>query len=610
MAAPVKLLNPDVLREVFLRLSKYDLLDVACVCREWNFVAQRLIYQTLEIVASVKMQEANLHLLQRLQQDAELQHRVKSLTFKDWYLDDLPPWPIDNGHIEDPWMPGKYFSISYIESRPMGPDSEELMLQLCAALKMMSLSSFTWSALAPIPIQLVETLETQTSCSIHIRRNERAYDVAVWSHSPILNHAQLQNMARVCSQLTTLDLLIPSEDPLILSALGNLIVSSSRLKSLKLYVLGKLWGGSKVFFVPTRPARGTVFAPVRSMEWLQRPLLTAGRQLELDELELDNFCVCGVQGLSLSDITDVSRLRRIGLSCFSFLCKESGPWKVRFFRLHCRNPRGFENQYCSKAWSESMVQELLSQCHSLTEIELLDGREILNEPLLELIGTELASLTLRQTIWPESATGYDLDLVSRTCPNLRTLAIDIPHEKTFSQFCSSVTTTFPVLSELSIRRGHDGYLTVDFYTPDPHRYTSTLSDLHTAWTELAAEDSSLVNLTLHYDSWKPWDRDVDFFHTGRPYDVQAQIPRRTFVVQANVPKRMAQHKQDVKTKCLEVEEARRALKHRWQWLDGYFRGQTSWQDRLHQTEKTATEGHNLVLRRTPNALGEFTQRAM
>ncbi|KAF2162101.1 hypothetical protein M409DRAFT_27481 [Zasmidium cellare ATCC 36951] len=606
----IRLLNPDVFREVFLRLSKYDLLDVVCVCWEWNHVARRLIDQMLEIVASVKMQEANLRLLRRLQQDSDLRHRVKDLVVKDWYLDDLPPWPKIGSQFEDPWISGKCFSTTYIDDNSMSPDSRDLMQHMCCALALMNLSSFTWSALSPMPITLFEVLASRPSCDIHIRRSERAYEVAVWSHSPIINHLQLRYMTRVASQLTTLELLLPSEDPLILSSLGRLVVLSPRLKSLKIYTLGKLWGGSKVHFVFTRPSRGTVFAPVRSMEWLQSPLLLAGRQLALETLELDNFCVCRIRDFALSSITDVSKLRRIGLSCFSFLRNGPCPLNIRSFRLHCHNPAAFEDQYCEKLWTSSEVQEMVSRCYFLTEVELLDGADILSGPVLERLGKQLTGLRLRQVIWPNSVSSYDLDAISKTCPSLRALDIDIPNAKLFSRFSSEVTTLFPRLERLTVCRGSEGHLIVDFFTPDPHRCSATLADLRATWDEMAAGESNLVELTLHFGFRKAWDRDITFFTTGRPYAAQAEIGSRSHTAQADLPARLVGDKQQVETRCVEIDEARKAIAHRWQWLDGFFVRQNSWEERLNHLDEVAVRGLYLVRRRTPNAQGEFTQRAM
>lgn len=167
---------------------------------------------------------------------------------------------------------------------------------------------------------------------------------------------------------------------------------------------------------------------------------------------------------------------------------------------------------------------------------------------------------------------------------------------------------FHNLEQLKVCRSNEGLLFVDFYTPDPHLYTATLSDLRAIWDKMYSSQSKLLKLTLYFGLWKPWDRDVHFFMTGQPYAAQAAqagTASRSYVTEVALPARMIADKPLVRTKCLEIEEANRAIRHRWQWLDGFSRVSGSWEEHLNRFEEIAVHSVYLVRRQTPNAQGEF-----
>lgn len=440
------ILNADILQEVFTYLSKHDLLAAVLVCWQWNSVAQRLLERTLELVASRRMQPANLHLLRRCQRDESLQRRVKNLVVKEWNLDDLIPIPRINGWIEDPWIPGRYFSRSYQEEGQASRETKELLAQMCYAMAKLRLSSFTWSAIPPAPGILLKQLGLQRACNVHIRRHERAHDAAAWTYAPILNYVQLRSLLQVSTQLVSLELFLPPENIKLLTSLGLLIASTENLKSLKLHSLGKLWGGN---MVPShmRPGLGSVFSTTSWMGWLQEPLSRLGRMLQLEELELDNFCVCQVSGLDIGSTIDLSRLRSVGLSCFSFLENSDSRARLNLqaFRLHTYSKHGpYSDKFCLGAWSTVGVREMLSSCDHLTDLELLaEGSTLIDKSLLETLGPNLTHLSLLtgDTKLGQVPKKQLLEDVSELCPQIRSLEFDIPPNGIVRLF--SITPKFP-----------------------------------------------------------------------------------------------------------------------------------------------------------------------
>lgn len=424
---PIKLLNPDVLREIFLRLSKYELLDVACVCRDWNHVAQRLIDQTLDIVASLKMQDANMRLLRRLHDSKTLQYRVAHFVIKEWHLDRMPLIKKEDRMIEDPWAPGNHFSRTFVDDHQPLPESGVLAAEICRALGAFELGFFTWSALCPAPASILEQLASTPSCKVQFTWHYRAYEAAAWTYSPVLNHVQIRRINQLSAQLVKLEVILPPDDGPLLTALGSMIASSSKLKVLKVYALGKLWAGPNV---PEnlKLGLGGMFTTVNSLQWLRGPVVERGGPLCLHELELDNFCLCKEESFRFSSVIHTPSLKRLGMTCFSVCRNESFP-HLQSFRLNCYNRKGELDPFCYSNWSLGDVREMLSRCHSIADLDLVDGGDILDESLLERIGSRLIRLSLHSSTLFVSDMGLDLDLIKRHCHNLEDISLDAPSDQ-------------------------------------------------------------------------------------------------------------------------------------------------------------------------------------
>lgn len=171
----------------------------------------------------------------------------------------------------------------------------------------------------------------------------------------------------------------------------------------------------------------------------------------------------------------------------------------------------------------------------------------------------------------------------------------------FHPFCLKFGEKFPSLTKLTLRRAEEFLTWIDHFTPDPHLFSTTLSDMATIWNDIVTEKSSITKLVLQFQMLNPWDRDVHFNLHGQPNWYAGNKMRRTYIAQAGFPV-----KQNIETVCLDLEEARRAVEHQWQWVKfGSYPRHRNWADRVEEMHRLVSEARNLVIRRTPNADGQF-----
>lgn len=440
-----RILNEDVLIQIFNHVGQLSLLNASLVCKRWHEVAQQIIDSTVTLALAEVYEERNLRLFKRIRSDDAFRQRIHRVVVRDWHHTKL-----EEIRGDWPWLDGGYFSQTYIGSLDeWWETTREQIEDLARCLRVLDLTSFTWAAVPQLPQLLIAVLRgKQNECQIHIKKNELWSENAIWAYSPFLNHRGLTHLDFL-SNVVSLEFIIAPADPGLLEELGVFLASRRQtLRTLKLKAFGQLWPGSRAHVNwsddVTRIDDPRLFL-VRSTNWLTDPLGDEWKRLNLTNLELTNICVCtSARPSRLDEMTDVHRLASLKLSCFGFLnqCSSSDFSSLHTLSISFRNGYVMDREKCSSDWSSGSIRAFLIRCKNLRHLDLIDRPNILSEGLLKTMGSNLRALDIHQTIScsPVQQTSFNLhyptaapedrpekviDIISRNCPKLKELRISV-----------------------------------------------------------------------------------------------------------------------------------------------------------------------------------------
>ena len=138
---------------------------------------------------------------------------------------------------------------------------------------------------------------------------------------------------------------------------------------------------------------------------------------------------------------DNLRLRRLSITNLSFLVPNLALDPMALRSLHIRLP-GHITQSSEQI---SAFRSFLFQCHRLEDLDVDGAINVFNEPLLAAIGRNLLYLRLKNLLYVRFQEVQTLPImgdfsspavISRNCPNLRKLGIDIGHSRRWVDWVS------------------------------------------------------------------------------------------------------------------------------------------------------------------------------
>ena len=293
-----------------------------------------------------------------------------------------------------------------------------------------------------MPQTVIDAIADHDTVETIVERSESALDTAAWSYTPIINQVLLAPL-HALTNLVSLDFLVVATDTRVLESLGILIAAKRCVRRIKIAAVGRLWPGATIQLHPSKFDTEQNLCIAHSLSWLPEPLKDSDRMLELEELALENFCVCQSDPLLLSEIVRIHKLRSLKLSCFSILLPmESGLPYLSALTLSFRNGRMRDTGRCLTDWPAEPVALFVTQCHALKSLELVDRPDILEMALSNTFGHNLQSVKVHTTLSLAplqlranlpcavgSSSDYPyrtLELLSQSCRGLRQLEITAP----------------------------------------------------------------------------------------------------------------------------------------------------------------------------------------
>lgn len=324
--------------------------------------------------------------------------RVHQVTVLDWHHDELEKLQDRRILYGVPNPNGTYPNATYDDSATWRSTVSQIH-GLARSLHALDLLAFVWAAVPPLPTCLAEAVSCQRRCHLNILQNSSTLWTATWAYTSMCDQRVASNLHRCADRLTTLDIVVASTDIEGLSAFGNLLASTSILRTLRLHAHGRHPGILR--YPPTVPRGGWTKDRflVRNLEWVAKPLLGSSKKLRLRELSLVNFCVCETHLRDdIGQYLELKSLTSLSVSCFGIivLCQSDVP-SLRRLSVHFRNESTEDCRKCITDWPAECVVSHVRKWKELQHLELIDRPDILNEELLSRMGQTLETLDVHRT---------------------------------------------------------------------------------------------------------------------------------------------------------------------------------------------------------------------
>lgn len=295
------------------------------------------------------------------------------------------------------------------------------------------LTTVRWSAVPCMPSEIAEALHKfQPDCKVLVEENHRSIFMLNHTYTPITNYESLLNLSTIASQLSRLEVCLPVMENSLWPILGNLIRSSDKLISIRIYAMANIYQRAIVppELVP-RPGRND-WLTLRSLDWLFGDLGQTKKRPKLKprRLHLINFCLCRYN-LDVQDLWLFEGLEDCATDCATvarLVAREA--FHLSTFALTIKSGKHHEFNGCNTRLDTGMTQALLMDFRKLHHLTLYNGTAALDGEIINSLGA-LQSLRLHEWRHPREVhrpllSTELIQILGQSCPDLHELSLDIP----------------------------------------------------------------------------------------------------------------------------------------------------------------------------------------